>query len=114
MKSSIGHQLDIKMVLRNHDNHIKDKLKQIIIYISYIYIYIYIYVSNLIKKKYSSSLIHGEELDSFFPLWGEEFIVRVVEEIRSSTSIKKKKKKKRGGAKTAKLVVKLETRGASN
>jgi hypothetical protein len=38
----------------------------------------------------------------------------VVEEIRSSTSIKKKKKKKRGGAKTAKLVVKLETRGASN
>jgi len=45
-------------------------------------------------------------------LWGEEFIVRVVEEIRSSTSIKKKKK--RGGAKTAKLVVKLETRGASN
>ena len=107
MKSSIGHQLDIKMVLRIHDNHIKDKLKQIIIYI---YIYIYIYGSNLIKKKYSSSLIHGEELDSFFPLWGEEFIVRVVEEIRSSTSIKKK----RGGAKTAKLVVKLETRGASN
>jgi hypothetical protein len=91
MKSSIGHQLDIKMVLRNHDNHIKDKLKQIIIYI-----YIYIYGSNLIKKKYSSSLIHGEELDSFFPLWGEEFIVRVVEEIRSSTSIKKRKKKEEG------------------
>jgi hypothetical protein len=105
MKSSIGHQLDIKMVLRIHDNHIKDKLKQIIIYI-----YIYIWVKSH-KKKYSSSLIHGEELDSFFPLWGEEFIVRVVEEIRSSTSIKKKKK---GGAKTAKLVVKLETRGASN
>jgi hypothetical protein len=89
------------MVLRIHDNHIKDKLKQIIIYISYIYIYIYIYIygSNLIKKKYSSSLIHGEELDSFFPLWGEEFIVRVVEEIRSSTSIKKKRKKKEEGLK---------------
>jgi hypothetical protein len=50
-------------------------------------------------RKYSSSLIHGEELDSFFPLWGEEFIVRVVEEIRSSTSIKKKRKKKEEGLK---------------
>jgi hypothetical protein len=29
-------------------------------------------------------------------LWGEEFIVRVVEEIRSSTSIKKRKKKEEG------------------
>jgi hypothetical protein len=32
-------------------------------------------------------------------LWGEEFIVRVVEEIRSSTSIKKKRKKKEEGLK---------------
>lgn len=30
--NEIDHQLNVKIILRNHDNHIKDKLKQIINY----------------------------------------------------------------------------------